>query len=92
MKIDEMKVENLDDDKVEFGQPSALLNDEDENLTLIVKVNKPNYVPPGFKVRSRIDEQMFTAECCRAAMEAAQEDPMVESMAPARKLRGTKAG
>ena len=91
MKIGKMKIENLEAGKVEFMQPSALGNDEDEDVTLIVKVHTPNYVPPGFNVRSRIDEQMFTAESSRAALAAAQQDPNVESLAPARKLRGIKA-
>lgn len=85
MKIEKLKVEKLTDDKLEFQQLAHL--EAQEKVTLIVKVNEPNYVPEGFKVRSRVDEQMFTAECSSDDLAAARRDPHVVSLAPARQLR-----
>ena len=88
MKTEKMKIEELSDDKLEHyraSRPRA-----DEKLTVIVKVHVPNYVPGGFDVRARVDEYMFTAECSNAELTAAQADPNVESIAPARKLRAIR--
>ncbi len=53
---------------------------------VIVKVRQPGYVPPGFIVRSRIDDRMFTAEVDDAALAAAAEDPGIESLEHPRRL------
>ncbi len=57
------------------------------DAAVILKVSKPGYVPPGFTVRSRIDEILFTAIGNAAAIEAARHDAAVESISPATTLR-----
>ena len=62
----------------------------DESTThVIAKVRTPNYVPPGFEVRTRIDATMFTADASHHAVTAAGDDPDVESVALARRLNRT---
>ena len=56
-------------------------------LSCIVKVRKPNYVPDGFEVRTRIDDTLFTADCTGAELRAAANDPNVESIAPSKRIR-----
>jgi hypothetical protein len=56
---------------------------------VIVKVRTDGYVPSGFGVRSRIDGTMFTATASPDAIEAAEADPEVVSIAPARRLYPT---
>jgi hypothetical protein len=56
---------------------------------VIVKVRTDGYVPSGFNVRSRIDGTMFTATASADAIEAAEADPEVVSIAPARRLYPT---
>ena len=53
---------------------------------VIVKARTPGYVPPGFTVRTRIDDVMFTADAPAAAVAAATDDPHVESVERARPL------
>lgn len=61
---------------LEGGQPVAV----------IVKVKEPGYVPEGFRVRSRIDACLFTADATPQGLEAAEHDPRVESIAAAERL------
>ncbi len=58
----------------------------DDTVRVIVKVRKPGYVPSGVRVRTRIDDVMFTAEAAEEALAAAREDPHVESVERARPL------
>lgn len=60
---------------------------EDDTLTAIVKVNKPNYVPSDVKLRARVDEQMFTGEFAAKYLEKINSDPYVQSVALRKKLR-----
>lgn len=53
---------------------------------VIVKVRRPGYVPPGFVVRARIDDRMFTAEVDEAGLAAAADDPGIESVEHPRRL------
>lgn len=53
---------------------------------VIVKVNTQRYVPTGFRVRTRIDDELFTAETTEADLAIAADDPQVESIARARRL------
>lgn len=55
--------------------------------TVILKVSQAGYVPPGFTVRSRIDDILFTAVGDAGAIEAARHDASVESISLATKLR-----
>jgi hypothetical protein len=58
----------------------------DAVVHVIVKVNTGGYVPAGFRVRTRVDDEMFTAEATEADLSVAAEDPRVESVARARRL------
>lgn len=53
---------------------------------VIVKVNTEGYVPTGFRVRTRIDDELFTAETTEADLATAADDPHVESIARAHRL------
>lgn len=81
-----MNIGDLNDGKLE-GTSSPPGAAPDERVTTVVKTRLPNYVPPGFQVRARIDEYMFTAECTQKDLEAAAADTNIESLSPARKLR-----
>jgi hypothetical protein len=82
---DKMDIDDLDDGKIESSpSPSPA---PDDRMTTVVKTRTPNYVPPGFQVRARIDEYMFTAECRQRDLDAAASDDQIESLGPARKLR-----
>ncbi|GAA3688261.1 hypothetical protein GCM10023081_26980 [Arthrobacter ginkgonis] len=58
----------------------------DAVVRVIVKVNTGGYVPAGFRVRTRVDEEMFTAEATEADLTVAADDPRVESVARAHRL------
>jgi hypothetical protein len=55
-------------------------------IPVIVKVRRPDYVPPGFELHTRIDATLFTARADRQALDAADADPEVVSIAPSRPL------
>jgi len=75
--------------KVTASATAAPLPGAAETVSVIVKVAKPGYVPPGFRVRARIDEQMFTADCEGAALGRVDADPDVVSVALSRKLQSS---
>jgi hypothetical protein len=66
---------------------AAELPAETATVTAIVKVREPGYVPCGFRVRARIDETLFTAECEGAALRAVEGDERVESVALRQRLQ-----
>jgi hypothetical protein len=72
--------------KIAGGISAAPLPGDAETVAVIVKVAKPGYVPPGFRVRARVDAHMFTAECSGASLRSVETDPNVESVSLARKL------
>jgi len=53
---------------------------------VIVKVRRPGYVPDGFRVRSRVDDVLFTAEAPRSTLRGAEDDPDIESLEYPRRL------
>jgi hypothetical protein len=59
----------------------------DGPVLVIVKVAEAGYVPPGFLVRSRIDEVMFTATCASEALAAASSDSRVVSITHSERFR-----
>ena len=71
--------------KAELGSPAEAA--AAPTARVIAKVRTPNYVPPGFVVRTRIDATMFTADAPPDAVDAANDDPEVESISHARNLR-----
>jgi len=81
MKLDDLR-------KLELGsQPPGNSLADDAEVSAIVKVRQPNYVPAGLTVRSRIDDKMFTVTCRAAALRDLDQDPLVESVALTQKLR-----
>jgi hypothetical protein len=80
MKLDDLK-------KLEHeSRPRQASVDDDAQISAIVKVRRPNYVPPGLTVRSRIDDLMFTASGRAGALRHLDDDPDVESVALPRPL------
>jgi hypothetical protein len=75
--------------KITGSRSAAPLPGAAETVSVIVKVAKPGYVPPGFRVRARVDERMFTADCEGAALERIETDPDVVSVALSRKLQSS---
>lgn len=59
----------------------------DGGRRVIVKVRRPNYVPAGFDVRTRVDDVLFTASASPEALAAAGADPEVESISAPRSVR-----
>ncbi|WP_427007925.1 hypothetical protein [Pseudarthrobacter sp. H2] len=57
-----------------------------EPVRVIVKVKTPGYVPAGFRVRTRVDDEFFTAEASESDLSGATRDPQVESVARAQRL------
>ncbi len=53
---------------------------------VIVKVRRSGYVPDGFRVRSRVDDLLFTAEAPRSTLRGAEGDPDIESVEYPRRL------
>jgi len=67
---------------------AALQNySDDDTITAIVKVKKPNYVPKGVKLRARVDARMFTGEFAAKYLQRINSDPHVQSVALRKKLR-----
>jgi len=80
-----MKLDDLT--KLEFSsQPHAGSLPDDEPVSVIVKVREPRYVPAGVTVRSRIDDEMFTASCRAGQLRELEKDARVESVALAQRL------
>jgi hypothetical protein len=82
-----MDTNNQNPTKINLGAASRSVPSADETVLVIVKVSEPKHVPAGFKVRARIDETMFTAECTGAALGQAEADPKVTSIALSERLR-----
>ena len=59
----------------------------DEAISAIFKVSEPDYVPPGIKVRGRIDAVMFTGEVPARRLREVESDPRVVSVTPSKTLR-----
>jgi hypothetical protein len=73
--------------KISGGVAAASLPGDAETVAVIVKVAEPGYVPPGFRVRARIDERLFTAECDGASLRRVESDANVVSVSLARRLQ-----
>lgn len=77
-------------DEVSTDQPPAdrLRTSEGPGRTrVIVKVREPGYVPEGFRLRTRVDDLLFTADAAEAAVAVASADPHVESIERGATLR-----
>ena len=93
-----MKVRSLSQSKIEssvrsvYGtQPQSSANAEaDTEVSVIVKVREPNYVPEGMTIRSRINELIFTANAVLSVLAKAERDPLVESIGAPRPIFADK--
>ncbi|MGH9223309.1 MAG: hypothetical protein ACRD2W_05895 [Acidimicrobiales bacterium] len=72
--------------KASTPNPAAAARGAKGTSRVIVKARTPGYVPPGFTVRTRIDDIMFTADASADAVASAGSDPDVESVARAERL------
>lgn len=78
-----MERRKLSKSKMEFSggkeQKSGL-------VSVIVKVNKPGYVPDELNLRSRIDPYMFTADTQAECIDKIKDNTAVESISVNRSL------
>jgi hypothetical protein len=58
-------------------------------VAVIVTVKEPGYLPPGVKLRARVDETMFTGELAAEDEERVRADPRVERLEISRRLDPT---
>jgi hypothetical protein len=58
-----------------------------QQLEVIVKVQSPDYVPPGVAVRAQISPRLFTAVVPPSALYELEDDPEVESVSISQALR-----
>ena len=68
---------------------SGIKNDHD-NFSVIVKVNKPDYIPAHVKLRSKIDPYTFTADATGEALKQLEGDAAVASVSISHPLPGIK--
>lgn len=61
--------------------------DPEREISAIFKVRQRGYVPDGVKVRSRIDEEMFTGSLRVKHLKSLAKDEKVASIAPAEPLQ-----
>lgn len=67
-------------------EPSEGPADDHVPQRVVVKVRAPGYVPPGFTVRARIDDELYTADASEVQVAAALKDPQVISVERGRRL------
>lgn len=68
--LKKLKIREVKEEKPSPGQ----------QVKAIVRVSEGGYVPPGVNVRSRIDDQIFTAEMPADRVPALREDARVVSV------------
>ena len=76
----------FDDESNEIPDPRSSTAGESEPVRVIVKVKSPGYVPSGFRVRTRVDDELFTAEASESDLATATIDPQVESVERGQRL------
>lgn len=59
---------------------------KDGVLEVIVKVEKPNYIPKGVSVRAQISPQLFTSAISGTQLKTLEQDPKVQSVSVSRTL------
>jgi len=57
------------------------------SIATLIKVSEAGYVPAGAKVRARFGPYLFSAQIDQDAIPEIENDPLVVSFSPARKLR-----
>jgi hypothetical protein len=75
--------------KISGGVSAKPLPGDAETVAVIVKVAEPGYVPPGFRVRSRVDDCLFTADVEGAALARVEDDAKVVSVSISRRLQSS---
>jgi hypothetical protein len=76
--------------KVESPGPRRAAEGVTGTITAIVKVKRAGYRPAQVKVRSSVDEKIFTAEFPAEALEKLEKDPEVEAVSISRPLQEQK--
>lgn len=82
-----MKLKLSDLHKLRAGTPEEAPGPPDQPVLAIVKVCQPGYVPEGVEVRSRIDDELFTAEIPAGRLQQVRDDPQVASVEMSRNLQ-----
>lgn len=59
---------------------------EGQKVSVIVKTTKANYVPTGVKLRTRIDDFLFTADTSSQHIDKLHDNPGVESVSVNKRL------
>ncbi len=59
----------------------------DQRVLAIVRVREPGYVPPDIQVRSRLDDELFTAEFPAGRLATLRADDRVASVELSRRLK-----
>ncbi len=75
--------------KIAGGVSALPMPGDAETVTVIVKVAQAGYVPPGFRVRARVDDHLFTADCDGASLRRIEADPNVHSVSLSRRLQSS---
>jgi hypothetical protein len=85
-----MRIELDDLKKLELGGSTATAAEQfspDDIVTAILKVKRRNYVPKEVKLRSRVDDLMFTGELAARELKKVESDNNVVSVAVSKRLR-----
>jgi hypothetical protein len=74
------------DDKLELDLLGDLRAAARHIVTAVVRVTRPDYVPPGVTLRARISEHLFTCDVDRGVLDRLRRDPLVASIGRARRV------
>jgi len=83
-----MKIISDEFKKVESsGAKKKTILSPDQAVVAIFKVNRPHYIPPDVRVRSRIDATIFTGVFQSGSLQKIESDVNVISVSLPKKLR-----
>jgi hypothetical protein len=82
-----MEKRKLSKSKIEGKVAKKSKND---TFSVIVKVNKANYIPSPVTLRSKINSFMFTADATSEAIENLEKDAAVLSVSVSQPIQGIK--
>lgn len=72
--------------KIESSGARPVQSADDDVVTAIIKVNVPNYVPEGIKVRAPIGPYLFTAEFFAKELRRLESDSRVVTISVSRPM------
>jgi hypothetical protein len=70
--------------------PPAEERDPQRRLSIIIRVARPGYVPPGVTAQTRISAHLLTAETTWGDLPSVARDPLVLSIALAERIEPTR--